>query len=287
VQQKSAIYHVEIQSTSNTSVVAKRSKLAAGTVERVVYEDILPHLSLTSPRYYGFTHEKNGDYCWLFLEYIHGVPLWPENELHRRAAAQWLGRLHASTASIPSAHHLPDGGSDRYLGHLRSARQVIGQLRDQPNFACMSDLLMHLIELLDRIQASWESIAAHCNVMPRTLVHSDFAPKNIRVVGRGEEITLYPFDWELAGFGEPVADLSEIDIAVYEDEVSHVWPGWSIANVRQCALVGSVFRLLASVDWSGDRLRFGWNTKAAHQLILYTTWLEQALHQLDLAGVTA
>jgi thiamine kinase-like enzyme len=146
---------------------------------------------------------------------------------------------------------------------------------------------MHLIDLLDRLQASWESIAACCNVMPRTLIHGDFVPKNIRVVSREEEMTLYPFDWELAGFGVPLADLSEIDLAGYADEVSQLWPDWSISNSRQCALVGRMFRLLASVDWSGDRLRLGWSTKAANDLIVYDTWLGQVLHQLNLAGVTA
>jgi aminoglycoside phosphotransferase (APT) family kinase protein len=287
VQQKSAIYHVKIQSTSNTSVVAKRSKIAAGTVERIVYENILPLLSLTSPRYYGFTHEKNGDYCWLFLEYIHGVPLSPENESHRRAAAQWLGRLHASAASIPSALHLPDGGPDRYLGHLRSARLVIRQLRDQTDFVAISNVLMHLIDLLDRLQESWESIATYCNVMPHTLIHGDFIPKNIRVVGLGEEISIYPFDWELAGFGVPVADLSETDIPEYADEVIHLWPVGSIAEVRQWALVGRVFRLLASIDWSCASLRWGWDTESADDLIVYDTRLGQVLHHLNFAGVTA
>lgn len=284
---KSAIYHVGIQGMSDTSLVAKRSRVSSAMVERRVYEDILPHLSLPSPRYYGFTHEQSGAYGWQFLEYIPGVPLTREDASHRRAAAQWLGRFHTATASMPSARCLPDGGSDRYLGHLRSARSVLGHLHDQSEFAGMRDALGRLIDILDQLQARWESIAASCDVMPRALVHGDFVPKNIRVVGRGEKIALYPFDWETAGFGVPVADLSTIDIASYVDEASHLWTGFSVADVRQCAFAGRVFRYLASVDWSCSSLRWEWSTRAAHELTLHGAGLEQTLHQLDLAGMPA
>jgi hypothetical protein len=126
----------------------------------------------------------------------------------------------------------------------------------------MSEALRRLLDRLDRLQASWESLTASCDTLPRTLVHGDFVPKNIRLASRGEEMALYPFDWETVGFGTPVADLSAIDIPLYVDDVRHLWPNLSIVDVRQCVLVGRVFRFLASIDWSCDNLHRGWNTRA-------------------------
>ena len=43
--------------------------------------------------------------------------------------------------------------------------------------------------------------------MPRTFIHGDFAPKNMRVRAGPGGSTLLCFDWGSAGWGVPAADL--------------------------------------------------------------------------------
>src|SRR2546430_12846929 len=53
------------------SVIAKwsqRSQRAHALIERTVYEEILPGLSVPSLHYYGFLEDSDVDRCWLFLE---------------------------------------------------------------------------------------------------------------------------------------------------------------------------------------------------------------------------
>ena len=50
-------------------MIAQRACMAKARIERTIYEEILPHLPVTSPRYYGFRAE-DPDFAWLFLEDI-------------------------------------------------------------------------------------------------------------------------------------------------------------------------------------------------------------------------
>ncbi|HEY3359566.1 MAG TPA: phosphotransferase [Polyangia bacterium] len=46
--------------------------------------------------------------------------------------------------------------------------------------------------------------------MPRTLVHNDFNPRNLAFRGRGDDLTLVAYDWELATLHVPQHDLAEL-----------------------------------------------------------------------------
>src|SRR5256885_11766358 len=49
------------------------SRSETGLVERTVYEEILPRLTVPSLRHYGSLDEPDGEHCWLFMEDATGV----------------------------------------------------------------------------------------------------------------------------------------------------------------------------------------------------------------------
>ena len=83
-------------------------------------------------------------------------------------------------------------------------------------------------------------------------MHKDFEPKNMRV--REEDLALYAFDWEMAGWGIPAADLvlnsrgSEmlpIDPEVYVSELGGQWPNVDATTIARLSTVGYVLRRIA------------------------------------------
>src|SRR5213593_2775934 len=67
-RKKSAVYRLTGVGSNGSAVIAKRCVAKTGSVERLIYETLLPRLSLPSLRCYGFVPEPEGEYCWLFLE---------------------------------------------------------------------------------------------------------------------------------------------------------------------------------------------------------------------------
>jgi hypothetical protein len=66
-KRKSAVYRLEGIGPRGSTVIAKRCPTATALIERTVYEEILPHLPLSAPYYYGFIKEDDKS-DWLFLE---------------------------------------------------------------------------------------------------------------------------------------------------------------------------------------------------------------------------
>ena len=114
---KSATYRLVGAGPDGTTVIAKRVRTPKALIERTVYEHILPRLSLTTPRYYGFTAD-GAEYAWIFLEDV-GAERYSETDpAHLALAARWVGSLHTGATLIDAARALPDGGPARYLEYL-------------------------------------------------------------------------------------------------------------------------------------------------------------------------
>ena len=124
----SATYRLIGVVPGGATLIAKRCRAAWASVERRVYAEVLPHLPVTSPRYYGSVEGADGR-CWLFLEDVGDERYVTSDEEQCALAGRWLGRMHTSTTmradAAAAAARLPDGGPDRYLQHLRSAREQI------------------------------------------------------------------------------------------------------------------------------------------------------------------
>jgi len=122
---KSAVYRLEGVGPQGINIIAKRCRRATAAIERTIYEDILPHLPVSTLDYFGYVEEPNSEYCWLFLEDAGGEIYLPQNRQHRTAAAEWLGLMHISAARVTAGCGLPDRGPAHYMDHLEYAQDTI------------------------------------------------------------------------------------------------------------------------------------------------------------------
>lgn len=285
---KPAIYRLLFARPRRPTVYAKRSVALDLGVERVLYQEILPRLPLTVPRYLGSCRDED-DATWMFVESVGDRRLLPERPEHRALAGCWLGMLHRSAAADPGAALLPDAGPARYLGHLRAGRDAIHCNFDNPGLtAADRSALAGLIEQLDRLEELWPRIEQACTGMPATLVHADFRLKNVRVRGVDDARVLYVLDWEMAGWGVPAADLASarasaltvpIDTASYLETVREQWPDVDADTVLRLSIVGRIFQALAGIDWAGASLRFetpSYLLQPVSSMRVYRTYIAEA-----------
>jgi hypothetical protein len=260
---KPAIYRLTFARPQRPGVFAKRYFKTSPEIERKVYEEILPHLPLTLPRYYGYCQDHDGS-AWLFVEDVGAERLSPRDPDQRVLAGRWLGVLHRSGADLPAAARLPDAGPSRYLGHLRSGRARIRLRAGNPGLTTEGRAMLSVIlELHDALESRWREFEKACEGLPATLVHGDFRPKNVRICTG--DAALYPIDWEMAGWGVPAADLApardlgmtmQVDPHSYETVMRERWPDLDAAAIKKLSILGHIFRALAGIEWESESLRF-------------------------------
>jgi len=101
----------------------------------------------------------------------------------------------------------------------------------------------------------------------RTLVHGDFAPKNILVRQTAGTLELFPIDWETAGWGSPAADMGEgVDLAIYRAEALRYGASWSAETIRGWAAVGKILRHIAAFEWASASLIGGWPPRGVRRM---------------------
>jgi len=246
--QKSATYRLVGAEPDGGPVIAQRSQMSKALIERTVYEQILPHLPVTSPRYYGFKAE-DPEYGWLFLQDVGDERYSDTNGQHLALAGRWLALMHGTATSLPAARRLPDAGPARYLDHARVARRSI-----RAHLANQARMLEPLAADLDRLESDWPRVESACAGAPLTLTHGAFQPKNARVQREGERIELFPIDWETAGWGVPAADLEAVDLPTYWSAVRPFWPNLRLEDVQRLARAGQIFRWLGAIRGDAEQL---------------------------------
>jgi hypothetical protein len=255
-RKKSATYRLVGAGPGGESIIAQRLAIATALIERTVYEQVLPYLPVTSPRYYG-CREASPQFAWLFLEDVGDAHYRDTNPDHLAIAGRWVGAMHVAATRVAAARRLPKSGLPRYLEHLHAARRAIREHLSKPWFTAGEvALLESMVLALDDVERHWPCLERACSGAPPTLVHGDFRPKNASIKNDGVRTELYPFDWEMAGWGLPAADLTQIDLAAYWSVVRHQWRDVQLDDVRRWAEVGCVFQLLAACDWESMRLAY-------------------------------
>jgi hypothetical protein len=265
---KRAIFRLAGVGLRGAGVIAKRCRKATGIIERTIYEQILPHVPVTAPHYYGFAKDDDA-FCWLFLEDVGSQRYSPHLEEHRVLAARWLGLMHTAAARVATTARLPDRGPNHYLAHLRSARRTILQSLTNPALnAEEAAVLKTVVSQCDALELGWEEVEECCAGIPVTLVHGDFRRKNLYIQTTDQAgIGLFPIDWETAGCGVPAADLApsrrrysgnHLDLTTYLSIVRESWPSLDMPTLHQLVRVGSIFRRLAAMDWACRSLTSEW-----------------------------
>jgi hypothetical protein len=299
---KSGAYRLERGGAGESAVIAKRCTRSTAMVERQVYERMLPRIDVPGLRYYGYLEECEGEFCWLFLEDAGEARL---VETDRDIAARWLARLHTGAAVLANEVSLPDCGPQCYLSHLRIGLELISDVL--PQLAPMKnerDALESLQRVLEKLQLNWELLTVACESAPRTLVHGDFARKNLRVRSTPSGRDLVALDWETAGWGPPAADLpytptrdrrrrlggttdrprswdGTVSLEEYAAYTGGIWDGPRARGLERLARVGTVFRCIAGVRWAADQMRAGGAPRGMERLCWYAGILPRAVADLE------
>src|SRR5215475_9753213 len=179
-KKKGVVYRLEGIGPECSDIIAKRSSPERILKERIIYEQILPALPIPTVRYYGFIEEPEDECCWLFLESAGGEEYSPVVNEHRTLAAQWLGLLHTSAERLTAAARLPDRGPGYYLEQLRSACDTIPRHLSNPALtADDAAVLKTVVRQCEVVASHWGQVDKLCERAPQTLIHGDFAPKNM------------------------------------------------------------------------------------------------------------
>ena len=254
-KKKSVIYRLVGVGPNGSDVIVKSCRRETAIVEREIYARVLTQLRVDPIGYYGFVDDAQGEFSWLFLEDVGGEEFQRGNPEHRAAAARWLARLHTGSAGL-DLDWLPDRGPGWYLEQMRGARYAIRQNYDNPAlFRADREVLDKVLARFDHVESRWGDVERTGAEMPRSLVHCDFAGKNVRVRQNGAGLELFAFDWEFAGWGLPPVDLAYADLDVYGSAVGDVWPLLNPATLPRFVCVGKLLHagLLAS-HWSAVSL---------------------------------
>jgi hypothetical protein len=262
---KSLVYRLVFRDGGRPAVFAKHCQPGRGNVERLFYEEILPDLGVSSPAYYGSLEEPDGS-CWFFLEDVGPQRLSEHDPEHRALASRWICQLHRRGARIGAASRLREAGPPRYLAHLHAARARVRRNIANPAFTEEDRAaLLNVLAAQDRIESWWCAVERTCAGLPKTVVHGDFQPKNVRVREETSGLALYAFDWEMAGWGIPAADLVlnsrgsemiQVDPGLYVSELGGQWPNVDAATIARLSTVGYLLRHIAVIDWESMQLDF-------------------------------
>lgn len=286
---KTQVYRLGLRN-GGTSVVAKRGRTERLLVERAIYESVLPRLDLPALRYYGFVGDEDEEFAWLFIEDAGDARYSHSLREHETLTGRWLGALHGRAAGLDLASSLPDRGPAHYLGHLRSACATILDNLDHPALrADDKGMLSRLVAICELMESGWGGVEAICDGLPRTLVHGDLNPKNLRLKSDGAGTTIAAFDWEWSGWAVPAIDIYLLTerttrraLLSYESAMSEYADALDGDQIRSLSLVGKGFRLLASADWASRDLLHPWPEHGVGRLHA----LEQPLREWG-EGLTA
>ena len=104
---------------------------------------------------------------------------------------------------------------------------------------------------------------------------------------------MLPFDWEMAGWGLPAADLAQSppsstyfsanpDITVYGAMARNFWPSVEIETLKCLAKYGTLCRLLVAIEWAALSLAYEWVQSAMSKMNVYESRLAGAIRAVDL-----
>ena len=247
---KTRIYRLTGCAPGKHAVIAKCAPAAKLDVERRVYMQILGPLGMDLPHCYGHIADEDGVFGWLFLEEVRGVRYSEDDSRHRLLASAWLGKMHAATSGMPSAaEHLPPVTLDKYWDDIDLARGSISRhclYRDLNDTDRLS--LAAAERLLERFAKRRVAVDDLWNRAPHCLVHGDFFGKNAVVDDRGAEHRVRVLDWASSGWGVPMDDLAELDMAVYGTHAAALWQDFGEDRLRLLAQIGSAFRAVACLE---------------------------------------
>ncbi len=276
------------------AIVAKKCRHVTAKKERLLYDGILPRLSLPALRCLGTLEDCEGPFSWLFLEDA-GSRL-PRLDREAAQVGKWLGLLHTSAADAPERYRLPEHGPRRYRSSLQSGTEKIG--RHLTNTALEKEdvvLLRTILLQTEKILRGWDTVEEYCAKVPCTLVHGDFVTKNMRL-RMHDETEVLVFDWSTSActvpavdigalvfdsqstdwaapdtaFGASLNDASLDFLKAYWSVVRHHWPDVDFPMIVDLAKVGTLLRCIVAIEWEAEGLAYPWVERAMRRMRIYS-----------------
>jgi len=254
----SEVYRLAGVGSDGSAVIAKKYPVARSMVERTVYQELLSRLPIPTLHCYGWVKDTKNDCCWLFLEEPKGIQYSPLSQEHRALAGQWLGTIHSIAARSGGAVGLPGREPSHYLTLLRTSRAKIREVLANPSLTEEDiKIVQCIVSHCDLIESRWDDLEDMCRDLPRTLVHGDFAAKNVRVKAMSADSAFVVLDWGMAGWGIPAADLAQStghavspDFNAYRSAMKRCGMPLDLQDIRRLADCGKIFRLLDAIAWA-------------------------------------
>jgi thiamine kinase-like enzyme len=260
------------------SVIGKRCRPSNAETENTIYKEILPDLPIPFLNYYGMVKETMGEYYWLFIENAGEEAYFDTLDEHRLLSAQWLARLHTSAIQSENQPHLPRKGTKHYLELLQVNRESI-----------LNNISIHRIQdedlepfeavltNFDFLEEHWDQVEELCRGLPRTLVHGDFVPKNLRILNTNDKMKFVPFDWGEAGWGSPATDIMHVDEGAYWSNVRGSWSWLSLEDIKRSTKVGYIFCNIDSISWELVGFEHKFFRKIISNMRIYESRLAEAI----------
>ncbi len=267
-RRESPVFRLTCAISGGNSVIAKRCKIDTAVTEQTLYRDVLPLLPFPSLHFFGFLEDPDPQFGWLFLEDA-GDKRCDLDTLEQRAlVSSWLALFHASAARIPACAHLPDTGPDYYLRVLQWGHARIVENIDNPALnASDRCLLERIVSQLRIAECRWDEAVKFCEAIPKTIVHGDLVPKNLRIRDAGIQRNVIPLDWETVGWSVPAGDLLYwLDASSYWSVIRESWPGIHFDQFLRLWDYGRIFRALHCIEWASRSLAFAWLEKCMNHL---------------------
>lgn len=261
---KSCVYRLRGLPSSPAGIVAKRCRIRAARIERMVHERVLPELPVPALRWHGLV--EDAEFGWCFLEDVGDARADPDQGT---LFARWLGSVHGAGAELARAVLPPRGGAE-YLEQLRAGRaRVVRYLAAGHLSAEWRAVLRRVVTHCDALEAGWPRVEAACGPAPVVLVHGDLAPKHLRTRRRGGRVELLVLDWEMAGWGPAAPDLEKLGgpedrgrdarIRAYLERLGR--PDLGLRDVERLSRIGALLRAVAGIDWASQELGKTGNNK--------------------------
>jgi aminoglycoside phosphotransferase (APT) family kinase protein len=241
-----------------------------------VYQNLLIEAEPGPPNLWAAMSDVAAGRHWLVLERVHGVPLAQVGDRDAWcAAAEWLGRFHA-TASVGHALRGPLLRHSKAYHRRWLARAVSAALEN----ARASDAARKKLARLRALASAHERATEAVLAAGLSLIHGEFYPSNVLIEQSGATFAVHPVDWEMAAIGPPLLDLAALMsgrwssddrmemAAAYREGVRSA--GAHCPALRGLLLGVAACRLLLAVQWLGWAA--DWTAPADHR----NDWLEEA-----------
>jgi len=209
---KSAVLRATWRDPRRWRVVLKRCDPCSAEIEAAVHADLLPRLPVRAPRLFGVW--QDGRATWLAIEDMGDEPPALEDDRQRALVSRWIGELHAASRDLTDLPSLPGRDARHYLARLESARALLAERRTTAE-GDDEFRLTRAIEVCDSLRSRWPEVEVAASLLPPSFVHADLAAENLRVVRSAGRAEMTAIDWEKAGIGTPLADLSIADPGEY------------------------------------------------------------------------